>query len=111
MKAVTRIRSSPFPLYVRLLAEQVRHWRSDAGVPAVGSSVPSILNGLVDDLSRPANHAAARHGLTEDELIENLSADPLAAGRAQLGRDGPPSHGALGPAGYSQPRASGRSFP
>jgi WD40 repeat protein len=90
MKAVvTRVRAWPLPLYVRLLVEQARHWRSDAGVPTVGSSVSSILDGLFDDLSRPANHgqqlvsramgllAAARHGLTEDEVMENLSADPL----------------------------------
>jgi WD40 repeat protein len=93
MQAVVALmRQSPFPLYLRLLAEQVRRWRSDSGVPAMGHDVPAIVADLLDDLSRPANHgpqlvsravgllAAARHGLTEDELIENLSADPQVMG-------------------------------
>jgi NACHT domain- and WD repeat-containing protein len=83
-----RTHASPSPLYIRLLLERVSHWRSASGVPALGPDVPSLLSQLFEDLSRPENHgeqlvsrtlgmlAAARHGLSEDELLDNLSADP-----------------------------------
>lgn len=80
--------ASPFPLYIRLLLQQVLQWQSGTPVPALGQDVPSLLDALFEDLSRPANHgpllvsrtlgliAATRQGLSEDELMENLSADP-----------------------------------
>src|SRR5262249_36881525 len=77
----------PVALYVRLLLEQAIRWRSDAKIPAIGADISSLLRYLFGGLSRPENHgerlvsktlgllAAAKHGLSEDELLDNLSAD------------------------------------
>jgi WD40 repeat protein len=82
-----RCLGSPIPLYLRLLFEKVRRWRSTRTSMSAGSDIRSILDDLIEDLSQPENHgeklvsetvrlmAAARHGLTEDELIDNLSTD------------------------------------
>jgi len=82
------------PLYLKVAFEEARRWHSYDGLPCGADEVPGLfgtVEGVIRDmLSRledPRNHgrvlvskalgylAAARHGLTEDELIEVLSED------------------------------------
>ena len=76
------------PIYLKLLFEEARLWRSYDSAPELGESVPAILGQLIERLSQPANHgrllvervlgylAASRHGLAENEILEILFADP-----------------------------------
>jgi hypothetical protein len=76
------------PIYLKLLFEESRLWRSYDAVPELGESVSAILGQLFERLGRPANHgrllvervlgylAASRHGLAENEILEVLFADP-----------------------------------
>lgn len=83
------------PLYLNLVFEEVRRWHSYDGVPEgragarrLGVDIPSILNDLLWRLSQDSYHgkallehslgalAAARNGLSEDELLDVLSTDP-----------------------------------
>ena len=76
------------PIYLKLLFEEARLWRSYDAVPGLGEGVSALLGQLFGRLSRPANHgpllvervlgylAASRHGLTENEILEVLFADP-----------------------------------
>ena len=82
------------PLHLRLIFEEVRRWRSFDGLPGGADSrpgVPGTVAGAVDDLlwrlSLESNHGpvlvpravaflcAARHGLTDDEVVDLLSLD------------------------------------
>ena len=75
------------PLYLKLAFEEARRWRSYDGVPDLGSDIPGIVGNLFQRLSDEANHGemlvsrslgylgAAKNGLTEDELLDVLSAD------------------------------------
>ncbi len=82
------------PLYLKVAFEEARRWYSYDGLPCGADEVPGLfetVDGVIRDmLSRledPRNHgnvlvskalgylAAARHGLTEDELLDVLSAD------------------------------------
>jgi len=81
---------SGLPLYLKLAFEEARRWRSfDAAEScALGSDVSSMIDVLFARLSGQANHgpilvnrslgylAAARYGLTEDEMLEVLASDP-----------------------------------
>ena len=90
-RAVAR---SGLPLYLRLLFEEVRRWRSYDGVPAGADGIaglPESADGAVRELcarlALAANHgpvivaralgslAASRHGLTDDEMLALLSED------------------------------------
>jgi WD40 repeat protein len=76
------------PIYLKLLFEEARLWRSYDAAPGLGEGVSAFLGQLFDRLSRPANHgpllvehvlgylAASRHGLAENEILEILFADP-----------------------------------
>ncbi len=76
------------PIYLKLLFEEARLWRSYDAAPKLGESVPAILGQLIERLGQPANHgrllvehvlgylAASRHGLAENEILEVLFADP-----------------------------------
>jgi hypothetical protein len=75
------------PLYLRLAFEEARRWPSfmPAARTALSRDVPGLIHALFDRLASPANHgtvlvarslgylAAARNGLTEDELVDVLS--------------------------------------
>ncbi len=80
------------PLYLKLAFEEARLWRSS--LPLAGcklgegeDSVAAIIDTLLNRLSQNANHgellvsrslgylAAARYGLTEDEMLDVLSED------------------------------------
>ncbi|TSA40844.1 MAG: ATP-binding protein, partial [Betaproteobacteria bacterium] len=76
------------PIYLKLLFEEARLWRSYDTASELGESVPALLKQLFGRLSQPANHgpllvervlgylAASRHGLAENEILELLFADP-----------------------------------
>jgi WD40 repeat protein len=76
------------PLYVRGLFQEVRRWASYDGVPRdLAPDTASLLRQLFERLEGRGHHspvlvqrslgylAAGRHGLTEDELLDVLSAD------------------------------------
>jgi len=75
------------PLYLRLAFEEARLWKSADPLPDLGYSIPDLLSDLFGRLSQEANHgkvlvarslgylAAAKHGLSEDELLDILSRD------------------------------------
>jgi len=75
------------PMYLKLLFEEVRLWRSYDKAHELGEDVPALLKQLFNRLSQPANHgrllvervlgylAASRHGLAENEILEVLFAD------------------------------------
>jgi hypothetical protein len=77
------------PLYVRLAFEEARRWRSfDATDDCMlGRDLDEAIDGVLDRVSNDANHgrtlvehsldylSAARHGLTEDEMLALLSRD------------------------------------
>jgi Leucine-rich repeat (LRR) protein/WD40 repeat protein len=76
------------PIYLKLLFEEARLWRSYDALPGLGEGVSALLGQLFERLSRPANHgtllvervlgylAASRHGLAENEILEILFTDP-----------------------------------
>jgi NACHT domain- and WD repeat-containing protein len=75
------------PLYLRLAFEEARRWPSfmPAARTVLSRDVPGLIHALFDRLASRANHgtvlvarslgdlAAARNGLTEDELVDVLS--------------------------------------
>ncbi len=82
------------PLYLKVAYEQTRRWSSFDGLPALSdehpglaADVPGVIRDLFWRLEQESNHgrvlvsralgylAAARHGLSEDELLDVLSAD------------------------------------
>lgn len=75
------------PLYLKLLFEEAKLWRSYNEPAQPGDSVSELLAQLCTRLSRPENHgeslvrcvlgylAAARRGLSETEILEVLFAD------------------------------------
>jgi len=77
------------PLYLKLAAEESRLWKSYTPQDActLGDGVAGIIDTLFDRLSSNTNHgptlvgrslgylAAARYGLTEDEVLDVLTAD------------------------------------
>ncbi len=79
----------PLPLYLKLAFEEARGWPSSlpAGECKLGDGIEGILETLLLRLSGGSNHgqllvdrslaylAAARHGLTEDEILDLLSED------------------------------------
>lgn len=82
------------PLYLKLAFEEASRWHSYDGlpkgadnIPGLGEDIPGILDDLLYRLSKESNHgrimverslgylAAAKNGLSEDELIDVLSLD------------------------------------
>ena len=81
------------PLYLKLALEEAKRWHSYDNVPkyegrlGLAKDIPGIIGDLFWRLSQPANHgrllverslgylAAARNGLTEDEILDFLSLD------------------------------------
>ncbi len=80
---------SKLPLYLKLAFEEARRWRSFQAVEScvLGSDVGGMIDVLFNRLSEEANHgpilvnrslgflAAARYGLTEDEMLDVLAED------------------------------------
>ncbi len=77
----------PLPLYVKLISEEARLWKSHDPPAQPGSDIPNVIQELFARLSQPANHnslivsrslgylASGKIGLTEDELLDLLSRD------------------------------------
>ena len=81
------------PLYLKLAFEEAKKWRSYDGIPkyegypGLAKDIPGIIGNLFWRLSLPVNHgnllverslgylAAAKNGLTEDEMLDVLSRD------------------------------------
>jgi len=75
------------PLYLRLAFESARYWRSYEQLPEISDDVPGLIRDMIASLSMENKHgktlverslgylAAAKNGLSEDELVDILSAD------------------------------------
>ncbi len=86
-EVMRRFANCPLPLFLELVFEEARRWRSWDDAPHVADSIEGVLDGLLGRLERPQEHgpvlaeralaylAAGRHGLAEDELIDLLSTD------------------------------------
>ena len=86
---LTHFERCGLPLYLKLAAEESRRWKSYTSEDActLGEGVAGIIETLFDRLASNANHgptlvkrslgylAAARYGLTEDEVLDVLTAD------------------------------------
>jgi len=75
------------PLYLRLLFEEARLWRSYDSASELADTTAGLLDRLLNRLKEPNNHgeaaehalsylASARRGLTELEILEVLYRDP-----------------------------------
>ncbi len=88
-KVLNGFAQSGLPLYLKLAFEEARRWRSfqAADTFVLGNDVGGMIDLLFDRLSEETNHgrimvnrslgflAAARYGLTEDEMLDVLAAD------------------------------------
>lgn len=80
--------SGGLPLYLKLAFEEARQWKSYDQPVNPSSNIPDILQDFFKRLSLESNHgsmlvsrslgylAAAKNGLSEDELLDILSLDP-----------------------------------
>ena len=93
-EVLTKYAGCPKPLYLKLAFEEARRWHSYDGlprgaddVPGLSDDIPGIIRDLFARLSAEAIHgellvsrslgylAAAKNGLTEDELLDVLAQD------------------------------------
>jgi hypothetical protein len=88
-EVLSKFAACGLPLYLKLAFEEARRWKSyiDTRETALRSDIPGVSRDLFHRLSSEANHgailvsrslgylAAAKNGLSEDELLEVLSAD------------------------------------
>ncbi len=88
-KVLSGFAPSGLPLYLKLAFEEARRWRSfnKAETCVLGNDVGGMIDVLFDRLSEKPNHgpivvnrslgllAAARYGLTEDEVLDVLATD------------------------------------
>jgi hypothetical protein len=77
----------PVPLYLRLAFEEARRWSSGAGVELLAPDTPGLIRQTFSRLAEPGQHgpklvqavlrnlAAARHGLSEEEMLGVLAWD------------------------------------
>jgi NACHT domain- and WD repeat-containing protein len=84
---LTRFKQCGLPLYLKLAFEEARRWKSYAPLPEMNPDIPGMIRQLFEHLSRAENHggvmvsrslgylAAAKNGLSEDELLDLLSLD------------------------------------
>ena len=75
------------PLYFRLAFESARWWKSYDPLPEMSGDIPDLVRDMIARLSAESKHgkilvehslcylAAAKNGLTEDEILDILSAD------------------------------------
>ncbi|HNS50565.1 MAG TPA: DUF4062 domain-containing protein [Anaerolineae bacterium] len=79
---------SGLPLYLKLALDEARRWKSYDPLPDLKADIPGMIRQLFERLARESNHgkilveralgylAAARNGLSEDEILDLLSRDP-----------------------------------
>jgi hypothetical protein len=95
------------PLFLKVLFEEARRWRSFDAPSAIPKSLAQLLDELFIRLGKPSEHGeligialsylvAARYGLSEGELLEILCADPeykaiLAEDNKRNGHELPPN--------------------
>ena len=88
---LAKFRNNGLPLYLKVAFQEARRWpwwhAARQSTVALAPDVPGLLRDLLIRLEQPQHHgevlvgralgylAAARHGLTEDELLDLLSAD------------------------------------
>ena len=87
-----RFAANRLPLFLKLAFEEARRWKSYGDAARTGADMRGIIQGMFARLSAPANHgevlvsrtlgylAAARNGLTEDEVLDLLSLDQAVYG-------------------------------
>jgi len=75
------------PLYLKVAFEGARQWKSWEDLPSLSNGIEGILEDMLSRLEQPSQHGkilveralsnitAANNGLTEDELLDVLSAD------------------------------------
>ena len=75
------------PLYLKLAFEEARRWKSYTPIADLAPDIPGIIRQLFERLKSDANHgervvsrslgylAAAKNGLSEDEILDVLSLD------------------------------------
>jgi tetratricopeptide (TPR) repeat protein len=76
------------PLYLKLAFEEARRWESYSEKVELSDDIPGVIGDLLGRLSSESNHgekmisrslgylAAAKNGLSEDEMLDVLSLDP-----------------------------------
>jgi WD40 repeat protein len=86
-EVITKFSSSGLPLYIKLAFEEARLWKSYSPMVSLSPDVPGIIHDLFKRLSDESNHgkrlvkralgylAAAKNGLSEDEMLDVLSMD------------------------------------
>jgi WD40 repeat protein len=88
-KVLAHFKRWGLPLYMKLAAEECRLWKSFSRPEAcmLGEGISGVLDSLFERLASNANHgsamverslgylAAARYGLTEDEMLDILAKD------------------------------------
>jgi NACHT domain- and WD repeat-containing protein len=86
---LSRFRECGLPLFLKLAFEEARRWHSYDGVPSAGlaDDLPGLIRALFRRLSQPEQHgpvllgravgylAAARFGLSDDEMLDLLWRD------------------------------------
>jgi len=82
-----RFRDCGLPLYLKLAFEEAKLWKSSSPPGLLSADIPGMVRVLFSRLSSEANHGkvltakslgylrAAKNGLSEDEVIDVLSAD------------------------------------
>jgi len=85
-EVLEKFSQSGLPLYLKLVFEEARQWKSYSRSVELAHDTPGLIRVLLRRLSDKANHgeivsrslgylSAAKNGLTEDELLDVLSAD------------------------------------
>jgi hypothetical protein len=95
---LARFARCPYPLYLKLAFEEARRWRAwspeaeaevEEGAQALAEDISGLIRQLFARLAHPANHGdilprralaylgAAKNGLSEDEVLDVLSADQV----------------------------------
>ncbi|HOP47979.1 MAG TPA: DUF4062 domain-containing protein [Desulfobacteraceae bacterium] len=86
-EVLQKFNKTGLPLYLKLVFNEACRWKSYAKQVDLSLDIPGIIQDFFERLSLPANHgsvlvphsmgylAAAKNGLTEDELLDVLSLD------------------------------------
>ena len=107
IQSALRIETCRSPLYLKVLFEEARRWRSFDMAPLLPTSLHKLLAELLDRLNQPTEHGplarialsclvSARYGLSEGELLEILFQDEeysriLVQSNEQYGHKLPPN--------------------